>query len=175
MGTIQRMIGKDRQPMEGLLPGYKKCFFCGPATGGLALELHYVDGKVACEFTAHERFQGYDGMLHGGIVTGILDEVMWWTLFMETNKICATWKIDAEFKRPVTCGKTHRAKGHLISATHNTYYLSGIIEDESGKLCAQGNASFRRTRGFTLEDITKYLDFRGVPPEMQSLFKSMKS
>lgn len=161
--------------MNGLLPGYKKCFFCGPATGGLALELRYGDGKVACEFTAHDRFQGYDGMLHGGIVTGILDEVMWWALFMETRKICATWKIEAEFKRPIMCGKTYRASGHFLRSTHNTYYLSGVIEDKSGKLCAKGNASFRRTRGFTMEDITQYLDFREVSHEIRSLFNTMEA
>ena len=161
--------------MNGLLPGYKKCFFCGPATGGLGLELQYTDGRASCEFTAHEKFQGYDGMLHGGIVTGILDEVMWWTLFMETKKICATWKIEVEFKRPVVCGKTYRASGHLLHATHNTYHLTGVIIDETGKTCAQGNASFRRTRGFTLEGITEYLDFRGVPPEIRSLFQSLET
>ena len=161
--------------MNGTLPGYKKCFFCGPATGGLGLELQYEESKASCEFTAHEKFQGYDGMLHGGIVTGILDEVMWWTLFMETKKICATWTLEAEFKRPILCGKKYRATGSLLRVTHNTYYLDGIIEDESGKLCALGNASFRRTRGFTMEDITKQLDFRGVPTEIQSLFQSLKT
>jgi len=161
--------------MNGLLPGYKKCFFCGPATGGLALELHYSDGRASCEFTAHEKFQGYDGMLHGGIVTGILDEVMWWTLFMETKKICATWKIEAEFKRPVVCGKMYRATGQFLRTSHNLHHLSAMIEDESGKLCAQGSASFRRTRGFTLDGITEYLDFRGVPSEIRFQFESLKS
>jgi len=160
--------------MNGILPGYKKCFFCGPATGGLGLEIEYDDGKASCEFTAHEKYQGYDGMLHGGIVTGILDEVMWWTLFMETKKICATWKIEAEFKRPILCGKMYHASGQFVSSTHNTYYLSATIKDDAGKLCAQGNASFRRTRGFTMEDITKHLDFRGVPSEIRSLFQSLK-
>ena len=154
--------------MNGLLPGYKKCFFCGPATGGLALAIQYGGGAASCEFTAHEKFQGYNGMLHGGIVTGILDEVMWWTLFMETKKICATWKIEVEFKRPVLCGKTYRAAGRFVRATHNLFYLEGIIEDDSGKLCARGNASFRKTRGFTLEGITEHLDFRGVPSEIRS-------
>ncbi len=62
--------------MEGSLPSYDKCFFCGPATGGLALGLEYKEGSAFTEFTAHEKFQGYDGMLHGGIVAGVLDEVM---------------------------------------------------------------------------------------------------
>jgi uncharacterized protein (TIGR00369 family) len=157
--------------MKGLLPGYKKCFFCGPATGGLALELQYEDGKAFCEFTAHEKFQGYDGMIHGGIVTGILDEVMWWTLFMETRIISATWKIDVEFRRPVGCGQFYRASGQLLRSAHHTSYLSALIEDASGHTCALANGSFRRTKGFTIEDIIKYLDFRGVPPEIHSLFE----
>ena len=134
--------------MNGNLPGYKKCFFCGPATGGLALELHYGDGKASCEFTAHEKFQGYDGMLHGGIVTGILDEVMWWTLFMETKKICATWKIEAEFKRPVLCGKAYRAAGHLVRATHGIH----ITSTESSKMSTE-SCVHRETPLFVKQEV----------------------
>ena len=50
-------------------------------------------------------------MNHGGIITGILNEVMLWTVFMEAKKICATWKIEVEFQRPVVCGKIYRASG----------------------------------------------------------------
>ena len=128
--------------MDGLLPGYKKCFFCGPATGGLGLELRYGDGKAACEFTASDKFQGYDGILHGGIVSGILDEVMWWTVFTQTRQMCATSRIEVEFKRPVECGK----------------------------VCARGNASFREFM-FTLEELAMHLDFRGVSDEIRALFQ----
>ena len=156
----------------GLLPGYKKCFFCGPATGGLSLHIQYADGTAFCDFIAHEKFQGYDGMLHGGIVTGILDEVMWWTLFMETKTVCATWKIEAEFKRPIKCGEAYRASGQLVRSAHGTYYVAGLIEDASKQQCALGNASFRKIRKFTIKDIVEYLDFRGVPPEVRSLFET---
>ena len=30
-------------------------------------------------------------------------------------------------------------------------------------------------KGITLKAIIKYLDFRGVPPEMRTLFQSMKT
>jgi uncharacterized protein (TIGR00369 family) len=157
--------------MTELLPGYKKCFFCGPATGGLALKLQRFAGTVFCEFTADDRFQGYDGMLHGGIVTGILDEVMWWTLFVETRVITATSKIEVEFRRPVICGESYRASGKLLSTARNTHCLSGVIEDAKGHACARATGCFRRTKGFTLQDIARYLDFRGVPPEVRALFQ----
>ena len=128
------------------------------------------------QFTARETFQGYAGMLHGGIITGILDEVMFWTVFTGTKKICATWKVEVEFQRPVVCEKIYRASGRLLPATNiGDHLASGSIEDESGKSCAIGNASFRIMRGVTFEALMEYLDFRGVPPEMQSLFQTMKA
>jgi uncharacterized protein (TIGR00369 family) len=158
--------------MIGLLPGYKKCFFCGPATGGLALELHYQEKRAFCEFEAHEKFQGFDGMLHGGIVTGILDEVMWWTLVMEKKVICATSKIEAQFKKPILCGNRHRASGCLTGTTGRTYLVSGQIEDEAGHVCARSTGSFRAIGRFTMDDVVKYLDFRVVTPEIRSLFST---
>ena len=92
------------------VPKWPRCcrsmemFLLRPRAGGLGLELHYEDGRAFCEFLAPEKFQGYQGMLHGGIVTGILDEVMWWTLFVRTRAVSAAWKIEVEFRRPVRCG-----------------------------------------------------------------------
>ena len=160
--------------MIGLLPGYKKCFFCGPATGGLALELHYQEKRAFCEFEAHEKFQGFDGMLHGGIVTGILDEVMWWTLVMEKKVICATSKIEVYFKKPIVCGNGYRVSGGPVETTGRTYLVSGQIEDKAGRVCARSTGSFRAIGKITMDDVVKYLDFRGVPPEIRSLFSPAK-
>jgi uncharacterized protein (TIGR00369 family) len=157
--------------MKGLLPGYKTCFFCGPATGGLGLELQYGDGKAFCEFTAPNNFQGYNGMLHGGIVSGILDEVMWWTVFMDTKISIVTWKIEVEFRRPVLCGKPYQASGQFLRTAHRTYYVSGLIEDAEGQACARANGSFRQTREISLEELTRHLDYRGVPVEIRSFFQ----
>ncbi len=160
--------------MKGLLPGYKTCFFCGPATGGLTLELKYEDGKAFCEFTAAEKFQGYNGMLHGGIVSGILDEVMWWTAFMNTKISLVTWKIETEFKRPISCGMSYRASGELVRIAHRTYYVSGLIADADGKVCARANASFREAKDISLEQIARHLDYRGVPQEIRGFFQSFE-
>lgn len=157
--------------MEGPLPGYDKCFFCGPATGGLALGIEYQEGGAFAEFTAREKFQGYDGMLHGGIVAGILDEVMWWTLFMETKVIAATWKIDVEFRRPILCGSAYRASAELLRSNHGNYHMSARIEDQEKNVAARASGMFRKTKGFTMEEIVKHLDFRGVSEEVRALFR----
>lgn len=156
--------------MTEALPKYEKCFFCGPATGGLALELRYTGGSASCDFVADHRFQGYQGVLHGGIVTGILDEVMWWTLFVRTRIVCVTTKIEVDFLRPVSCGTPYSAVAELEESSAASHRLSAVIVDKKGRVCARGTGFFRKTRGITLEEVKEVLDFRGVSPEIKSLF-----
>jgi hypothetical protein len=153
-----------------LLPSYKKCFFCGPATGGLTLQLHYDGTSAFTEFTVPDRFEGFDGMIHAGIVTGILDEVMWWTVFLKTRLICATWKLEMEFRRPVVSGQSYRATGRFVGPDKHGYSLTAGIEDREGNVCARATALFRKIKAFTMDDLARYLDFRGVPPEIRALF-----
>jgi len=162
--------------MNGFLPRTKQCFFCGRTTNGLCLELQYLDGGTLCQFTPPEVFQGFGGILHGGIITGILDEVMFWAVLMETQKICVTVKIETVFKRPIFCGRTYRASGRLLHTPYDTdYFAQGTITDESGKNCATGKASFHIMRGMTIEDMQKDLIFTGISREMRSLFYAPKN
>ena len=62
------------------------CFACGTLnTNGLGLDLHVERGRSWVELTYEERFQGWDGIAHGGILATILDEVMAWALVGEDN------------------------------------------------------------------------------------------
>jgi acyl-coenzyme A thioesterase PaaI-like protein len=53
------------------------CFVCGLENPvGLRLRIYRTDlGDVEASFTAPEHFQGYPGVLHGGIVASLLDEI----------------------------------------------------------------------------------------------------
>ena len=56
-----------------------QCFACGTLnTSGMGLMLHVEPGRSRVELTLEPRFQGWDGIAHGGIVCTILDEVMAW-------------------------------------------------------------------------------------------------
>ena len=60
------------------------CFGCESLNlHGLQLQLHH-DAKsngVWTLFTPDIRFEGYGGMVHGGIIATVLDEVMAWSLY----------------------------------------------------------------------------------------------
>ena len=55
------------------------CFACGSLnTTGMQLELHVERSRSWVELALEPRFQGWDGIAHGGILCTILDEVMAW-------------------------------------------------------------------------------------------------
>ena len=54
-----------------------RCFACGPKNPiGLKLQFSYGNGEAWAEWTPRPEFQGYRGVLHGGIVATLLDEAM---------------------------------------------------------------------------------------------------
>ena len=156
----------------GLLPSYEKCFFCGRDSKGLKLRIEYAEGVCSCDFVVDDAFQGFHGVSHGGIVSGILDEIMWWAVFMETGTICVTWKMDVEFRKTILCGKAYRAIGKYRGITHGNYNLFGSIEDDSGKVCANANAVFREAKDVKKDDFLRSLDFSGESGEVESLLRS---
>src|SRR5437667_255803 len=55
----------------------KQCLVCGTENPfGLKLRFEVVDDGLRTEWIAEKRFQGYAGVLHGGIIATILDETM---------------------------------------------------------------------------------------------------
>jgi len=156
----------------GLLPGYEKCFFCGRDSNGLRLRIEYAEAVCSCDFVASDVFQSFGGVVHGGIVSGILDEIMWWTILMETGAICVTQKMDVEFRKTVFCGKAYRATGRYRGVDRRSYHVSGSIEDDSGKVCATAVGLFRAARDVKREEFFQNLDFSEGSKEVESLLRS---
>jgi uncharacterized protein (TIGR00369 family) len=153
------------------LPAYKKCFFCSKEEPtGVKLILRYQENTVICDFTLEKRFQGFNGIAHGGIVAGIIDELMWWTIAVETRKASMTRKMELELLQPVVCGKHYTAKGKLLKQGHNTFWVSCIIEDDEAKATARGTAVFKLAKGIELHNMINDLDFTHVAPEIREIF-----
>ena len=152
-----------------LLPCYKDCFFCGPHGDGLKMHIQFKDGSAFSDFALDPKFQGYDKVVHGGIVTGILDEVMWWTIFAGIGKISVTRKMETEFLRPVYCAAPYRVKGKLLDERHGSIYVSGAIEDSHGEVAAKGNGLFRLAKHITPGALAAKLDFSHVSPDMKEM------
>jgi acyl-coenzyme A thioesterase PaaI-like protein len=119
------------------------CFACGSLnTNGLQLDLH-VDGERCWTSVAlAERFQGWDGIAHGGIVCSILDEVMAWSL-VDHDNWGLTARLSVDFKRPVPLGTLIRAEGWITQTRRRLISTAGrIVDPASDVVLATAEATY---------------------------------
>jgi uncharacterized protein (TIGR00369 family) len=119
------------------------CFACGTLNvHGLHLELHAGDDRCWVELSLADRFEGWEGIAHGGIVCTILDEVMAWAL-VDHDIWGVTARMQVEFRRPVPIGRPIRAEGRVTSARRRIVEAEGLILDAAdGTLLARAQATF---------------------------------
>ena len=122
------------------------CFGCGRLNeDGLRLEFHAdARGGVWADFVPAERFEGYTGMVHGGVISAVLDEVMAWSLYRQE-----TWAVTAEmtvrFRAPIQVGEPTRATGWQVAARGRRIEMAGEIRRQrDGAVMATATALFIR-------------------------------
>ena len=99
-------------------------------------------GRSWTELTLDRRFEGWDGIAHGGIICTILDEVMAWALVAEDNW-GVTARMNVEFKRPVQIGRPIRADGWVTRSRRRVVDTAGrIIDAETGETLATAEGTF---------------------------------
>ena len=120
------------------------CFICGLENPvGLQLKIYEIEpGVIESTYTAPDHFQSYPGILHGGIVATILDEISGRShmgnpsdaRFMFTAKLEVKYRKNVPIGKPLKIiGKAGKMKGRMAEA------WAGIYDDE-GTLLAEGNS-----------------------------------
>ena len=119
------------------------CFACGELNEhGLHLELHTDPDGSWIELTLEPRFQGWDGVAHGGIVCTILDEVMAWSVIGR-----GTWGVTARlnvaFRRPIRTGHAIRATGRVVAEHRRASRTAGeVVDVRTGEVLATAEGTF---------------------------------
>jgi acyl-coenzyme A thioesterase PaaI-like protein len=157
-----------------VLPFYKDSFSCGlERKDGLQLKMMYNKGVVSCDVNIDNRFEGYTDVLHGGMIFGILDVIIWCAIFMETKKICMTRHTEMDFLKPVMCNTPYIAKGKFLNIEERDFLATAWMEDRNGELCASVNAIFREAKDILVERFISKFDFSRTSPEIRRHFYSL--
>ncbi|HEX5823071.1 MAG TPA: PaaI family thioesterase [Candidatus Limnocylindrales bacterium] len=120
-----------------------RCFACGSLSEhGMRLDLHVSGDRCWTELELADRFQGWDGIAHGGIVCTILDEVMAWSL-AATDNWGMTARMTVDFKRPVRLGQPIRAEGWMTRRRRRLVDTAArLVDTTTGELLATAEAVY---------------------------------
>jgi len=117
---------------------YSQCFVCGDENEiGLHVKFYSENGKVKAEYVASDKFQGYKEILHGGIISVLLDEVMIKAVLAK-GILAVTAEIFVEFKQPVRTGEKLFLEGEIVSARGGSAYGG---EDKGKIFLTQGKVT----------------------------------
>ncbi len=121
------------------------CFICG-LENPVGLHLHIYEtepGMVETTYHAPEHFQGYPDVLHGGIVSAIIDEVAGRALMGSdpmTPRFMFTARLEVKFRKNVPIGRKLKVVGKAgRSKSRTAEAWAGIYDAETGELFAEGN------------------------------------
>ncbi len=125
-------------------PQGHNCFACGTENSiGLNLQFYRLADTVCTELTLQRRYEGWEGVVHGGIVSTLLDEVMSWAIMYTKKVFLVTRKMDIKYVRPVLVGIPLKVAGRLVDDSEPPKIKARAeIRDEQGRLLVRSNAEF---------------------------------
>lgn len=121
-----------------------RCFACGQDNPtGLKLRFSWDGDEYYTDFFTEERFQGYSGMLHGGIAATILDEVM--ARHLTTRGIgVVTAGMEVRYRKPVPTGLLVRFTASEVGRKRNLYLMAARAILPDGLVAVEATARFVR-------------------------------
>jgi acyl-coenzyme A thioesterase PaaI-like protein len=151
-------------------PNSNYCFICGVKNiGGVHVNFYEMPAapaagsngasggseagpaqEVLARFTGQEIHQGYPGRMHGGIITGILDETIGRAINIGEGEQPMTWGVTAEltvrFRKPVPLGVELTARGRITRDIHHVFEGTGEIYLPDGTVAATAQGKWVRLR-----------------------------
>lgn len=122
-------------------PNSRHCFVCGLQNQvGLQLKIYQIEsGVIETLFTAPDHFQGYPGVLHGGIVAAILDEISGRAHMGDPSepRFMFTSKLEVLYRKNVPTGVPLRIVGKAVKSKGRVAEGWAGIYDGAGTLLAE--------------------------------------
>lgn len=125
-------------------PGSKMCFLCG-VDNPIGLHLSFsTDGEqVWTEFTPTAVYQGWPGVVHGGILAALLDETMGRVAFLRKEWM-VTVKMEVTYRQPVPPGQPLKVSARCEQWRSGRMTTTGEITLADGSIAVQGRALYLR-------------------------------
>ena len=127
-----------------LQPNSSHCFVCGLENDhGLHLRFYETaEGEVTVQTTVPAHFQGYPGIVHGGIVASLVDEALGRVHMGSADdpRFMFTAKINVNYRKPVPTQKPIQIVAHAVKSKRRTATSVCAIYGPDGDLLVEADA-----------------------------------
>ena len=120
------------------------CFGCSPVNpSGLQMKFYTSESAVYSKVTVPDHLCGWNNLVHGGVLTTIMDEIMSWAAIYLLKRVPMTKSIAVDFLKPVYVGRALQVQGTVLEKTGKREVLmEGRIFNEDDACCARATGTF---------------------------------
>ena len=148
---------KPLDPRLNDLSPYQGCFACGVRNNsGLKLTFWTEGDEIVTEFTPDAHYQGFPGVLHGGILATLLDETLSRTASIE-GRWMMTGRLEVRYRRPAPMGPRLRVTARALSSRSRMVHAEGEVRlaDDPSVILADARGVFLRVPPEYQQDASK--------------------
>lgn len=130
-------------------PPHPGCLLCGEENPS-GLKLRFTpdgNGGVEAVLRGRKTWQGYPGVLHGGVIASLLDAAMTNCLFQQGIQ-AVTGELTIRYLRPVPCCAELRLRAGVTAAKPPLFLMESQLL-VAGCPAARATAKFMRRKGTT--------------------------
>jgi uncharacterized protein (TIGR00369 family) len=126
-----------------VLPHTRSCFVCGESNPvGLKLLFH-SDGRVVhAQFTPRPEHIGFKGVVHGGIIATLLDEIMVWACAVQSKRFTFCAEMSVRFLKPVRPDEEVIATGELVVNRRRLLEAKSELKNAAGEILATATGKY---------------------------------
>ena len=124
------------------------CFVCGQQNAlglRLSFKVDAVGRTIETVFLPRKEHQGYQGIVHGGIISAVLDECMT-KLAFSLGIDAVTAKMTVRFKRPLSVGEEVTVTGRLLKEGTRAIEAEAVAVRQDGSVVAEAEGILMRVR-----------------------------
>ena len=138
------MVLKSKEYVQLPNPGDHNCFGCSPRnTSGLRMRFYTNETAVYSKVTVPEHLCGWNNLVHGGVLTTILDEIMSWSAIYLLKRVPMTKSMTVDFLKPIYVGDQLRVEGTVSEKKgKHEALMEGRIYNKDDVCCASASATF---------------------------------
>lgn len=133
---------RDRVGDAVMPPHYPTCLGCGPdSEQGFHLQVRREGDEVVAEHLFEPRHGGGPGIVHGGAVATVVDDVLGFLLYV-AMKPGVTRKLEVEYLKPVLVGTRYVVRARVDSVDGRKMWFSCEGTDPDGVVAFRGSGLF---------------------------------
>jgi uncharacterized protein (TIGR00369 family) len=126
-------------------PSSRTCFVCGRQNPvGLKVSWYndHAAQRVRATVTIPAHFNGYPGIVHGGIIAALLDETAGRSLLLDgdDSNLMVTLRLEVKYRKPVPTGQPVTLQGWVIQRTSQRAKVAANLLLPDGTLAAEAEA-----------------------------------